>query len=359
MKKKIAVIIPSLRGGGAEKVMINVISNLDRNIFDITLIVLKKEGPYISLLPEDIEVLDLNTSRVRYSIKKLIKIINYLESDIVLSTLGHLNLALIAIKPFLLSNPKVVVREGNTPSKDLNNLSGIKKVVIKFLYKILYDRSDCIIAQCEDMKKDILKCCNIKNNNIVYIYNPVDVKKIKEKMTEFNPYNDKNINLISVGRLAHQKGFDILIDAFKIVNKKIPNTHLTILGEGDLKEQLNMKALELNLDQNISFVDFKRNPYPYYYYSDLYILTSRWEGFPNTLLEALACETKIVAVDCKSGPREILKDGIYGVLSEENNPVELANNVIKYINDKNKTKDRANYFSIDKIIKEYERVLLE
>ena len=108
MKRKLAVVIPSLRGGGAERVMLNIISHLNREKFNIRLIVIKKEGPYEKKLPSDIDVVDLNSDRVRYSIFKLIKELNRFKPDVILSTLGHLNLVLLSIRTFLKNNPKKV-----------------------------------------------------------------------------------------------------------------------------------------------------------------------------------------------------------------------------------------------------------
>lgn len=358
MKKKVVVIIPSLRGGGAEKVMINVVSALDRNKFDITLIVIKKEGPYIDLVPKDIHLIDIGIDRVRNSIYKLLKTLNCIKPDVILSTQSHLNLSLLMIKPMLKGRPKVIVREANTPSKDMESLTNIKKSVYKMLYKYLYNKADYIIAQCEDMKLDMVQYLKLNEEDITCIYNPLDIEKIKTLRGGKNPYSKNKINLLSVGRLCHQKGFDILIEAFKLVNEEIPNTHLTILGEGNLKDKLQKQIGDLGLEKNISLIDFKKNPYPYYYYSDMYILSSRWEGFPNTLLEALACETKVVSINCKSGPREILADGKYGEIIDSYDSIELAKGIVNYISMENRTQFRADDFSINNIIKNYEDILI-
>lgn len=359
MKQKIVVIIPSLIGGGAEKVMINIATHLNRELFDITLIVLNKQGVYEDILPKDIRIIDLKSERVRYSIFKMIKAINQISPNVIISTLGHLNIALLFIKLFIKNKPKFIIREANTPSKDMAHLKGIKKYLTRYLYSYMYKKSDYIIAQCKYMKEDIEKFFNIKSDKIIPIYNPLDIKVIEKLKTEFNPYDNRFINLVAVGRLSYQKGFDKLIEAFSIVKEEINNIHLTILGEGALKIELEEKAKFLDVYNHISFVDFKKNPYPYYYYADMYILSSRWEGFPNTLLEALACNVKVVATDCKSGPREILGENEYGILAKENDTENLAKCIIEYLYSKNYTSDRANYFDIDKIIKEYENILIK
>ncbi len=359
MKKKVAIIIPSLRGGGAERVMINIAKHLDYNKFDLRLIVIKKEGPYLKQLPRNLEVIDINSSRVRYSLFKLMKAINKFKPDVILSTLGHLNLTLLIIRHFLKGNPKIIIREANTPSMNLNQLSPIKKILFKYMYKKLYPKADLIIAQCKDMKNDIVNTFNVKENKIKYIYNPLDIEFIKEKKKDENPYDSNKINLLAVGRLTYQKGFDILINAFNLVINNIPRVQLTILGEGELKQELQNQARKLGILDKISFIGFKDNPYPYYYYADTYILSSRTEGFPNALLEALACGCKVVSTDCKSGPREILGDNEYGILVPVDDYVLLAEGIIKSINSENKSKDRAKKFDVRNIVKEYEMIFLE
>ncbi|MBT2216480.1 glycosyltransferase [Virgibacillus dakarensis] len=355
MKKKVVFIIPSLRGGGAERVTVNIIRNLNPNKFDIKLILLKKEGPYLSLLPGDIEIIDLKTERVRKSLIPLIKILNIIRPDVIFSTMGHLNLAVLSVKIILRGNPKVIIREANTPSKDITQ----NKRLFAYLYRYLYPKADLIIAQCDEMKKDIIDYSNIKEEKIEYIYNPLDIGNIKKMAEGKNPYQENKANFLSVGRLNQQKGFDLLIKAFDIVSKNIPNAHLTILGEGKLKQELEDQTKTLGIEEKISFVGFKNNPYPYYKYADVYVLSSRWEGFPNTLLEALACGVKVVSTNCKSGPREILGENEYGITTEEGDYKSLAKGMIASYYGKNKTGDRANFFDINHVIGEYEKLFLE
>lgn len=359
LKKRLLLIVPSLQGGGAEKVIVNIASYIDKKKFDVTLLALDYTGPYINLIPKGIDIIDLKESRVSRALLKLKVEIDRVNPDIVLSTLTHLNLGLLCIKPFLKSKAKIIIREANTPLRSMEQLSLEKRIIFKLMYKVLYGKADFVIAQCNEMKEDILKCAYVSPKKIEYIYNPLDLNKIIERKTEYNPYNTDYINLVAVGRLTYQKGFDQLIRAFKIINEKKTNTHLTILGEGELEEELREICKKLGLESKVTFAKFNSNPYPYYNYSDMYVLSSRWEGFPNTLLEALACGTKVVATKCKSGPLEILGNNDYGLLVKENDIEALANGVLDYLQQENKTRNRGNDFDMKIIIKQYEQLFLK
>ncbi|WP_051258410.1 glycosyltransferase [Atopococcus tabaci] len=358
MKKKMAVLVPSMAGGGAEKVVVNLLRNIDKEAFDVHLVLVRAEGPYMDLVPDSISMTDLNAPRVRYALTKLIKTLNSIQPELIFSTLDELNLALVLVKPFLKQSPKLIVREANTPSKTLSTLSSLDKTITQFLYRRFYPKADLIIAQCDAMKQDIIRTYNLPSEKITYIYNPLDIHDIRNKALKENPYDTRNINLLAVGRLSYQKGFDVLLRAFKHVLQEEPSARLTLLGEGELLEDLSQLAVDLQIDKQVDFSGFKKNPYPYYFHADTYVLSSRWEGFPNSLLEALACGTKVVATDCQSGPREILLNNDYGLLVEEENPEALAAGILESIRGENKSSNRADRYHIDSIMTEYEEVFL-
>lgn len=358
MKKKVAFVIPSLAGGGAERVVTTILRNINKDLFDLYIILVSKEGVYLSQIPSHVKIISLNSNRVRYSFVHLTKALNRYRPDVILSTLEHMNLALLMLRPLLKNKPKILIREANTPSKVSSSLSPLRRKIRQYLYNTIYNKADVIIAQCEEMKTDMTNYLGLDGNKIKVIYNPLDIKGIVMQTEGESPYAPNRINFLAVGRLAYQKAFDVLLDAFSIVIDKLPNTYLTILGEGELKTELLDQAKKLGIEKKVAFEGFKDNPYIYYYHADTYVLSSRWEGFPNTLLEALACKTKVVATNCKSGPKEILGDNEYGLLAKVNDPISLAENMIKSIAMGNRSKDRAEYFSVDKIVKEYEKLFL-
>lgn len=360
--KKIVFLLPSLRGGGTERVFINIIRNLDQNKFKIHLILLEKTGPYISLLPDNIEVTNLDTIRARKSVSKLIKELNLISPDIVFTSIGQMNILLLSIRLFLKSKPKLVVRESNSPSLRMRKLSIFRKRLKCMFFKFLYYTADGIIAQCHEMKEDMLTTYNFnKPGNIEVIYNPVDIENIRIKSKEVSSLEKNRINLLAVGRLNYQKGFDNLIPAFATIKETVPNAFLTIIGEGEMRSELCQLIQNYNLSNSVDLKGFVSNPYTYYNNCDLYIMSSRWEGFPNSLLEALACKARIVSTNCKTGPKEILDELPDKEIVSVDEIESLAEGILKAL--KNKHVTTTNYlpekYYLPNIIKQYENYFLE
>ena len=352
IKKKLLIFVPSLRGGGGEKFIVNLVNNLDRKKFNIKLALIKKEGPYLDDLRKDIEIIDLKSKRVRYAFFKIIKLIKKENPDIVFSTLGHLNILLAIIKK-IFPNIKFIARESSIVSKNFNSF-------IQYLYKLFYNYFDLIISQSEYMKEDLVQNFNIKENKIKVIYNPVDINKIQRKsLTNENLFLNNYKNLIAIGRLSKEKGFDLLIKAFIKLNN---NYRLYILGEGKEKKSLLQLIKSLNIKDKIFFLGFQKNPYKYLYKSNLLILPSKYEGLPNVVLEANALGIPVVAFNCPGGTREIIKDGLNGFLVKCENTDELAFYIKKAMSHNWNKLSIIEYirknFLIEKIIKKYENAIL-
>jgi len=359
-KKDILFVLPSLSGGGAERVTTNIINFIKKNNFNINILLINNIGPFKDLIfDNNINIINLNKKHARTSYFKLVKIINTIKPDIVFSTLQHVNILLLIFKRLYKSKPKLIIREANTPSQFMGNLNLFKKKLFLFLLKTQYKKADLIIAQCNEMRDDIISTYKLNNvDNVITIYNPIDVKFIKNKSTDFNPFNDTYVNIVSIGRLTYQKGFDILLKSISIVRELYPNVFLTIVGDGELRNYLIRLSNDLNIQNSVNFVGFQNNPYPYIKYSDLYVLSSRWEGFPNTLLEAITLNKKVVSTNCKSGTFEILNDYENGIIVKTDDPVSLAEGIISSIKKEIKYSEKYKKYDATIIVKEFEKYFL-
>ena len=347
--KTILFILPDLSQGGAERVITTLCNELDRSKFCPKLVLFKKEGYYLNHLKSDVEIIELNISRIRYSIFKIIPLIKKLKPEIVFTGWGEISAFLSPLIPFF-SKTKFITRETNVVSKH------VTRKEILFFYRF-YTNFHQIIAQSDDMKKDLIENFKINPSKIIKINNPVDFEMINELKDEIieQDYNKSYKKIVSIGNLSQRKGFDLLLNVFQYLKNE--PIKLTIFGDGRDKAELLQQKSDLQLE-NVSFFGKVNNPFPFVKQADLFILSSRYEGFPNVLLEAGACGTYSLANNCPGGINEIIQEGINGEIYDINDAKGFANK-IKEILDKSYDKENIiesieSRFSKKVIINQYE-----
>ena len=334
------MILPSAHGGVSEKVFFNLLKEFDRSTFEIHFVLVDPSGPFTKVVPSDILVHRLGCRRVARSLPKLIKTLRKISPDLILSTIVHLNLAVLLIKPFLPKKAKIFVRESNIPSRALS--FGFKDKIFRRLYRILYSKADGIICPGEEIKQDLEKNFSIDPKSMKVISNPVDVDSISNKMKIRENYLEEDkINLLAAGTLTRQKGFDILIKAMPKLLSIRKDIHLTILGEGEERNHLQDLIISLGIAGFVTLKGFVENPYPYFFEADLFVLSSRWEGLPNVVLEALACGTPVVAFDCAGSTAEIFENSSQGSLVLRNDVTSLSKAIGKRLQKERKDKKKS------------------
>ncbi len=304
-RTRILFILPSMSAGGAERVMLNLLIKLPRDNFDLSLVLTKDGGEFLAKVPEDVKTFMLETSRFRYVIPKLIKIIWQQRIDVVFPTLEGLNHSILMLKWLFPPQTRVVIRE-TTSMSGLLKYNIIKQGSITII-KWLYPKADSIITLCKYMAADLEEITGIRFKNRQVIYNPVDIIGIKTNAAYANPFCGKGINIVAAGRLSPQKGFERLIMAFPALLEKRPEAHLWILGEGWLRSRLEALVENLDLHDRIHLPGYQDNPYDWIKNADLFILSSLYEGLPNILLEAIACCCPVISLENFGGTLEILE----------------------------------------------------
>jgi len=298
-------------------------------------------------------------------IVRLRRIIKNELPDIAMSFLANNYLIVSTIFPKRL-NLKLIISERNTISYTLRFSKF--RIVKKIISKILYRKADTIVAISKGVKEDLIKTLKLPQEKVKVIYNPLDIDKIKRMAKEEinHPWlvNKEYPVIINVGRLIYQKGQDILLKAFKIVNEKI-ESRLIVLGEGPLLNELKNLTKQLNIEDKVDFVGFQKNPFSFISKSDVFVLSSRWEGFPNVLIEAMACGVPVISTDCPSGPNEIIENGKNGILVKVDDVYGLAEAILSILENKNfsdalskNALKSVEKFDVFNILRKYEGLIL-
>lgn len=348
-KKSILFILPDLNTGGAERIVTTIANHLPREKFEPRIMLLRKEGAYLEFLKNDVEIIDLKTPRIRHSLKPILQEIRKRKPDIVFSGFGEVN-AYLSLFIKLFPKTKFIARETNVVSQH------VTRKEIRFFYKF-YNNFKKIICQSDDMKNDLIDNFKVKSDKLIKINNPVDFYFIEGKLENAikpETYKDGYKNVVAIGNLSSRKGFDNLLKVFN--NLKDKNILLHILGDGRDKELLHQLKQDLGLE-NVIFHGVQKNPYPFLKFADLFVLSSRYEGFPNVLLEAGACGTYALANNCKGGINEIIQLKVNGEISDIENHEEFATKILEILNEnhdkeaiKNSIKSR---FSKEIILEKY------
>lgn len=305
---RLLFILPNLDAGGAERVILSLLNNLDDKKFDLHLAVVHYKGVFIRQLSPKIQVHNLKTRRVRKIFLPLLFLVYRLQPQIIISSLGYLNLVVIFLKSFFPSQTRVIVREASVLGEVLKTTPHPEWWAK--IYRWLYPKANFLICQSEFIKEYLAINYGVPISKMVQIYNPVDIEDIRVKASQGeNPFKEygKGPHIVSAGRLSPEKGMDRLIKAFYGLSEKEPQAKLWILGQGKKREELKKIRDHLGLKEKVFFMGFQENPYVWFQHADLFVLASHFEGLPNALLEAIACGCPVVALHHPGGTEEILK----------------------------------------------------
>jgi len=329
-RRKIVFLSQSLDSGGAERVLCTVMKALDPASFDIHLVLVSKIGAYANLIPEHVNTLVLGISNTRKALIAAIRALRRIRPDIIYATASRT--AVLALLAGFFCNPyKLIVRYTSMPALDIREryLRGWRLWLIRKLYRY----ADAMIAQTEEMGEELIKYFKIPRGRVHVITNPVDTDYIERSLrTTKSPFPSGSINVVASGSLCPIKGFDVLLDAFEIVAKRDGCFHLHILGsdpEGN-RAGLEQRASGLGISDHLHFHGFKENPYPYYKFCDLFVLSSRREAMPNVLLECLYLGKAVVATRCAPVIERLVHEGRNGFLVDVENPEQMARAILGY-----------------------------
>jgi glycosyltransferase involved in cell wall biosynthesis len=324
---KLAIFMPFLNGGGAERAMLNLAHGFAESGYAVDLVLAQAKGPYLGDVHEAIRLVDLKASRVLTSLPALVRYLRLEQPTALLSSLDYANVVALWARRLAGTPGRVAVNEQNTISRSARNSARWRQRMVPYLVKLFYPWADYIIGNSQGVADDLVKLTGLPPKRIQILYNPVVTPKSREKARALlnHPWFEAGQPqvVLAVGRLTKQKDFPTLIRAFSQVRQSRP-ARLIILGEGPDRPALEALVNQLGLGADVALPGFVENPYAYMSRASVFVLCSRWEGLPTVLIEALYCGAPVIATDCPSGPREILRDGQYGRLVPVGNAEALA-----------------------------------
>ncbi len=311
---KIAFVLPAMTAGGAERVIITLMNNIDQEKYEPHFIAISNKGNIEGWIKHAIPEHYLNKRNIFTGIWSLYKKLKDMKPDIVMTTMTHSNSVLLLLKPFF-PKTRFIIRESSLPSV-LVTKYGWKGRVCKYAYKYLYPSADLVLSPTHVITKEFEEVLKIRTHNHKVLFNPVDEEVLtqslskKEKPLEERPNEERPnvVRFISIGRLGYEKGYDILIDRLKEFDMAHNyDWQYAIIGAGKERGTLQDQIKRNGLDDKIILKGYISPPWPHLAQADCLLLPSRWEGLPNVALESLSCGTPVIASSSAGGIAEIKK----------------------------------------------------
>lgn len=358
--KHIALFLPSLHGGGAERRMLTLAEGFVAHGLRVDLVLAQAEGPYLGRVPEAIRVVNLGASRVLKSLPALVRYLRREQPRALLSALDHANLIALLARRLAASKASCVVSVRSTLSMEQRHAKLWRTRLIPRLMTLLYPGADRIVAVSQGVADDLIRATGLAAERVQVIYNPVVISDLLAQAQApiphpwFGPYQPPV--LLGAGRLSVEKDFPTLIRAFARVREQ-RRVRLVILGEGEERPRLEALVKALNLQDDVALPGFVHNPYVYMHRAAALVLSSAWEGLPGVLIEAMAVGTPVVSTDCPSGPTEILCGGTYGPLVGIGDDAGMAEAIINILEGRGPAastlRGRAADFSLEAAVTAY------
>jgi glycosyltransferase involved in cell wall biosynthesis len=360
IRPRVLLLIPHAGGGGAEHVTALLTGGLSAEKYDLHLgVITQTEADGVGV-PSWVHLHALGAPRVRAGAFGLLRLVRQLKPDLILSGMFHLNFLVLLLRPFFPSGTRVLIRQNGTLSSAL--AFGGLPWYTRPLYRLLYRRADRVICQTRAMAADLARELGLAEDHMVVRPNPVDIEEIRNSIgQERREWTGPGPHLLAMGRLSREKGFDLLLQALVQVRRDFSRASLLIAGAGPQEEALKAERHALGLDSAVRFAGYLGQPWPYLAEATLFVLPSRHEGLPNSLLEAAAAGLPIVALPACRGVVELLS-GQPGVwLAEEISAEALAASLLAALGSLRPEERFAHAFveefRIDRAIGAYERLI--
>jgi glycosyltransferase involved in cell wall biosynthesis len=324
---RVGLFLPSLAGGGAQRVFLLLAKGMHAKACDVDIVVPNARGPLETEIPTGVRLVSLGAPRVAQALPPLVRYLRHERPVALVSAMTHGNVVAIGAVRLSGAPTRAVVTEHQHLTTFVAHAPAWRDRRLPRLVRLTYRHADHVVAVSHGVAADLARHARLPRDRIEVIYNPVPVDELRLR-AEADPGPEWARAggvpfILGVGRLSDQKDFATLIRAFARLSQRT-ESRLVILGDGPLRPSLDALIRKHGLQDRVQLPGFVTNPYAWMKRARVLALSSRWEGLPTVLLEAMALDTPIVSTDCPSGPRELLADGAFGALVPPGDPAKLA-----------------------------------
>jgi glycosyltransferase involved in cell wall biosynthesis len=360
---RIVLFLPSLAGGGAERVFVGLANDFTALGVPVDLALARAEGPYLDELDPGVRVVDLKSGGVSRSLSKLARHLRTEQPDSILSGLDHANVTAILARAMAAVRTRCVISTRSVPTMLKHEAGAARAWTVLQAARITYRFADRVVANSEGVAADFSRYMRIPRGRIDVIYNPLNIESIQklsaQPLTHAGLAGADVPMILSAGRLSGLKDFPTLVRAFARVRAQ-RRCQLVILGEGPDRESLAQLADALQVRGDLLMPGFIGNPFPWMRRAAVFVSSSISEGCPNALMQALACGTPVVSTDSVGGAGEVLERGKWGALVPVGNDEALAAGISATLDTTSRpdVSRRARDFAHEKIARSYLELLL-
>ena len=322
----VAIYLNDLAGGGAERQCLTLAGELHNSGAAVTLVLHQMRGQLVDQVPPGVGMFNMDRRRTRHDVLPLAAYLRRHQPDILLANVDHMNIAAILARVLSASRTKVVIAQHNPLTGELAS-DGRKYRIVAPAYRMLAPFVGAAVGVSDGIARQLVELGGLSENKVVRVYNAVVGAGFEERaaMPVVHPWfcDGTAPIFVTAARLVPQKDHETLLRAMAIYRRS-GSGRLLILGTGPLREHLENLVHELQIADAVDFVGFQANPLPWFRRCDVFVLSSRSEGFGIALAEAMACGTPVISTDCEHGPAEILGHGRYGTLVPQHDPAAMA-----------------------------------
>lgn len=362
-KESISVFLPGLYGGGAEKMMLDLCGAFAQAGHEVTLAVAREEGEFVDNIPEEVNLVDLDAPEppgynLLGALPSLVAHLRQNQPGVLLSALNRANIIAAFAGRMPGVDTRIVLSEHNHLSTYLEYAPRHERIVLPRLMAVTYPLADVTVCVSEGVREDLESSLGLNPDVTTMIYNAVITPEIRRMYREqaSHPWLSSDIPVVmGLGSLTLQKDFPTLIRAVNVL-RQTRECRLIIAGAGSQKKKLEALIERLGMADIADLPGFVDNPYAMMRQAEVFVLSSKWEGFGNVLVEALGCGCPVVSTDCPSGPAEILVGGKYGKLVPVGDEHRMADAIASQIDNPpsaDRLRTRAEMFSLETIAEEY------